>query len=265
MNKKNEVINSKTSDGKDITIVVKNPTIKQLNEAKMVGIRVSNTCIKDGIMPRAKILEYLRESGCWDDKKEAQLKSLNDYIRSGERQLARGGRTDEGISFTKTEARELAIDMRRWRTEQIELLTEQRELDSCSVQGQSENAQFDFLVSVCCYDETDKHIFSSLDDYLEKGTERYSIQSAVALSSMLYGLDEDLEKSRPENKFLVNYGFARDDGRLVDEDKRLIDIEGRLIDEDGRFVNEDGDYVDKTGNLVDEEGSYIVEFTDFPD
>ena len=53
---------------------------------------------------------------------------------------------------------------------------------------------------------------------------------------MLYGLDPDYDSKLVENEFLVDYGFADKELRLINEDGHLIDSEGRLIDEDGRFV-----------------------------
>jgi hypothetical protein len=85
------------------------------------------------------------------------------------------------------------------------------------------------------------------------------------LASMVYGLDNDFEKTLPENKFLHKYKFVDEKLRLVDKQGRLIDAEGRLIDDKGRYIDEAGNYVDKFGNKVDKDGEYLFESKPFLD
>jgi hypothetical protein len=88
---------------------------------------------------------------------------------------------------------------------------------------------------------------------------------AQTLATMIYGLDNNFEKTLPENKFLHKYKFVDEKLRLIDKQGRLIDAEGRLIDDNGRYIDEQGNYVDKFGNKVDKDGEYVVETEPFLD
>jgi len=104
-----------------------------------------------------------------------------------------------------------------------------------------------------------------LDDYEENADEPFAARAAAALADKLYQLDPDYEKGLPENKFLVQYKFADNKLRLLNEAGKLVDEEGRLLNDDGRFINEDGELVDLDGNLVTEEGDFVTEFVPFTD
>lgn len=257
-------VKSKDSDGNEVRVFVRTPSPKDVSEAKIVATKAASRAIKEGAMSRSRILAYLKENGQWDDEKEAELKELTDKIREGERQLKRGGRDAKGNKFTKDQARELAIEMRRWRGDQLVLLSKQRDLDQFTIEGQADNAQFDYLVSVCVVDEEGECVYKDYDDYLDKSTQPYSVQAAVELSTMMYGLDSDFEAKRAENQFLVKYGFAREgDLHLINDDGKLVDVDGRLVNEDGRFIDEEGTLIDIEGNVVDDAGDPIEEFTEY--
>jgi hypothetical protein len=81
----------------------------------------------------------------------------------------------------------------------------------------------------------------------------------------MYGLDNNYEKSLPENKFLKKYKFVDDNLRLVNKDGHFVNEDGKLIDENGRFVDENGNFVDRDGNRVDADGEYVVDSKPFLD
>lgn len=266
MSKKVSRFTVKDTDGKDVVYVVKFPTRQQNHIAELASIRAFNEAREAGAVPREKLSQYLTEHGMWDDTKQKRLEELSKNLLDGERQLARGGKTKDGAKFTKDQAKELAINMRIWRLEQLLLLAKSREMDRYTLESQAENTRFDCLVSECTFFEDGKPVFTDLDDYINRSEEEFARKAASELSSLLYDMDDDYEKKRPENQFLIKYGFARDsDLHLTDDKGNLVDADGRRVNENGRLVNEKNQLVDVNGQAVDESGNPIEEFVPFED
>jgi hypothetical protein len=267
MNKNVATITDKDDAKKDVTVIVKRPSIAQTTEGQMVESRVFNEGIRGGNITRGGLRDHMLKTGEWDKSKDEELKQLGIKVLAGERQLARGGRDATGKKFTKDQGRQLCIDIRNWRHEQLVLLARSRELDSHTVEGKAENAKFDYFMSVCIFNEDETVHFKDVEDYLTKSIleNMYINLAAGELANMIYNYDPEHEKKRGEHKFLVKYGYAREDGGLVNDDKKLIDDDGKLVDDDGRLVDEKGEYVDINGDRVDKEGSPIEDFVEFED
>lgn len=260
-------INSTNENGDEVKVVVKKPTKTQLSEAQLIFSTTFNDALKRGCILRDSLQKYMIDQGLWSKKQEKELDELVELISDGERQLARGGRTADGQKFTKEQARTLALDMRKWRAEHLLLLAQTRRLDSHTVEGEAENAKFDYFMSVCVYNEDGSQHFKNLDDYLEKAEEnhQYIAECSNELANIVFNYDPDYEKNQPENKFLIDYNFARDDGRLVNDKGQLVNRDGKLVNEDGYYVDEEGNLIDIDGNKVNNEGSPIEEFVPFED
>ncbi len=266
MNKKNvATVNGKDNDDNDVMVVVKRPTPQQMTEGQIVASKAFNEAVKKKVIFRAGLIKSLKEQGLWSDSQQKELESFGRKINAGERQLKAGGRTPDGKPFTKTDARKLAISMREWRTEQLLLLARTRANDEYTVEGKSENAKFEYFMTNCILNEDEGQHFESESHYQLMANEEhpYIFDAASELANMVSNFDVDYEKKLPENKFLCEYGFAREDGRLINADEKLIDEDGNIIDEEGRYLNADGDFVDIEGSRVDDEGNPVEEFTPF--
>lgn len=275
MDKKNvKTIECKDADGNDICILVKKPTAQQISKASIETMHIFSESIHNGAMPREAINDYMLENGLWDADKEKKLAEIDKQIFEAERQFKRGGRTADGEKFTKKDGFDLAMKVRRLRAERSALQAKRNELDSYSVQSQIENAKMDHLVAACTFwaDKTEDgqpvKFFESLDDYKTKQNDEATVKAMTSLMEIIYGIELDSWKQYPENKFLVEYGFAREeDCALINEDGHLVDEQGRLIDDQARFIryteNGEVEYIDSEGNLVDEDGKPIEEFVPF--
>ena len=268
MNKNAIVVKGKDEDGNKVTVVVKRPSVAQRTEGQMVESIVFNKCVKKGIVTRSKLDGQMRANGEWSDEQDKELENLTKKIFAGERQLARGGKDKDGNPYTKEQCKELALDMRVWRMQQLFLLAETRRYDANTVEGQSENAKFDFFMSVCVVNEDESVHFESLDEYksLAEQEHPYINQAAGELANLLYNYDPEFEKQRAENRFLVKYDFAREeDGNLLNDDGDLVDGIGNLVNEEGRRINKEGKYIDVNGDVVDIDGNPVEDFVDFAD
>lgn len=248
-----------TINDKEVTFLVKSPSLNDQREATKVYNTAFSDAIKAKAIVRAKLDDLLVEQGLWDDKKQFEFTSLQSKILESERKLAKGG-------ISLQEAKKVALTMRKDREELRDLIAVKTNLDTHTAEGQADNARFNYLVSCCTvYNDTKKPYFSSYDDYLNRSTDPIAITAAQNLAGMLYGLDNNYEEKLPENKFLKEYKFVDDKLRLVNKEGKLVDEEGRLVDENGRFINEKGEFIDKDGNLVTDKGDYVVDFKPFLD
>lgn len=220
----------KDADGKDKVIIIKKPGHLQLTDANLYAAGIFNKARQNGICVRSKIDDWLEEQGIWTKKDRETLVSLEDSIN--ERLLSlESGKNSDGTKMKMSEARKLAIDVRvdRWKLNLLQM--QRRAYDEYTVEGQTENARFDYLCSLCLLDEEGNRLFKSIDEYYESADEPHISQAASKLMNLMFGA-EDWEKNLPENQFLTKYG---------------------LIDNNGRLVNKQGQFIDKDGNVITEE------------
>ena len=245
--------------GKEVELAVLRPNAKQRQEAQKVYNKAFREAVESGAILRAKIESVMREQKLWDDQKEAELRKLQASISEKERKVRSGG-------IKLSEARDLALQLRRDRAELRGLNSERMSLDNNSAEAQADNAQFNYWVSVCTVHANDgKPYFKSYEEYMNKEDDPAVGPAAGALAKIIYNLEDDYEKKLPENQFLVKYKFADESLHLVDKQGRKVDAEGRLVDDNGRYINEAGQFVDREGNLVDEEGNFVVDEKPFLD
>ena len=246
-------------DGKDREFLIRSPSLQDQREATKVYNQSFSEALKAKAIVRAKLDDVMYEQGLWDATKQAKFTELQSTILDGERKLAKGG-------ISLTEAKTVALSMKKTREELRELIAIKTNLDTHTAEGQADNARFNYLVSACTvYSDNKEQYFKSYEDYLNRSIEPIAILAAQNLAGMLYGLENDYEEKLPENKFLKQYKFVDDQLRLINKEGKLVDEDGRLIDNAGRFINEKGEYIDKNGNPVSADGEYIVQFTPFLD
>jgi hypothetical protein len=245
--------------GSEKHFVVRSPSLNDQREAQKAYNQAFTDAIKSKSIVRAKMDDLLEEQGLWDKDKQVKFTSLQQELLDGEKRLAKGG-------FGITEARNLALKMKEIRSEIRELISVRTSLDNHSAEGQADNARFNYLVSACVvYRDSNEPYFKNLEEYLNRADDPVALLGAQKLASMIYGLDNNFEKTLPENKFLQKYKFVDEKLRLIDKKGRLVDADGRLIDDNGRFIDEQGNFVDKYGARVDKEGDYVVEAEPFLD
>lgn len=248
-----------TIDDKEVKFSVRSPSLADQREASKVYNQTFSEALKAKAVVRAKLDDLMVDQGLWDNTKQMKFSDLQSQILEGERKLAKGG-------ISLSEAKSVALNMKKLREDLRDLISVKTSLDTHTAEGQADNARFNYLVSACTvYSDNNKPYFSSYEDYTNKSGDPVALLAAQNLAGMLYGLDSNYEEKLPENKFLKDYKFVDDKLRLINKDGKLVDSDGRLIDENGRFINDKGEFIDKDGNLVDKDGDYIVDFKPFLD
>ncbi len=248
-----------TINGAETKLVVVKPTQAQRIKADQVSHRAFREAVENKALLRVNLKDHLREQKVWDDEKERLFTEASQRIIEGERRLKKGG-------MKISEARALALKMGADYALLQNLNAVINSLDQYTAEAQAQNSQFNYLVSVCTLFDNEKgdKYFASLEDYLARADEEASLKAASELMLLLYDVEESLAK-RPDNAFLIKYGFMNKQLQLLDKEGRLVDADGRLLDKEGRFIDKDGNFVDAAGRRVDEQGAPLEEFTEFLD
>ena len=241
--------------GYDITVEVKKPTNQQLKDADIQRAKAWNKAFKEGVMTKAEIDKVMRDRGLWDDKKKDLEESLTKQILDLEKRLYRG----DGTSKPKlSDGRKIAIQMKNKRLQLRDLISDRLAMDENTAESLADNARFDYLVYACAFNqETGEPLFSSYEDYNNRGASVEAVAAAQLLAQMVYNLDEDFEDKLPENQFLSRFNLLNHDGQLIDpKTKELVDVDGRKINDLGHYIDDEGNRIDIHGDKIDETGLY---------
>ena len=258
---KNKVkVESKDVDGNLVVVYITRPTREENAKAQMVASKTFKDAVLGGAIVRKALDDMLIAQGLWSAEQQAKVDKIDQEIRDKLLKLKKGG---IGLSA----GRDIAVEVRIARMQRSLLLSERNVHDDLTAEAISDNAKFDYLVSVCVKDEEGKPVFESVEDYKEKADANhpYVGEAAAKLAGMLYGLDEDWETNLPENQFLKKFNFVDEDLRLINKEGKFVTKDGKLVDNDFRYINEEGEYVDIDGNRIDKDGLPVVEFSPFLD
>lgn len=257
------VFNTKDKDENDLELCVKKPNTQQSKELQKVYNRSFKEALDSGAILRVKVEQVAREQNIWNDTIQKEFEKLQTQISDLELKLAKGG--NAGLTLKK--AKDVAIELAGKRNQLRMLLAPRNEIDVNTAEAQAENARFNYMVALCTYFNSGKNegknYFKDYDDFVEKLSEKASMDAAKYLGFLIYNLEPDYEMNLPENKFLVDYGFANKDGKLINKDGKFVNLDGHPVDEKGRLINEKNELVDKDGNLLDDKGNYKVDFKPF--
>jgi len=244
---------------KEVEFELISPGVKEQREATKEYNAAFTDSVKSGAMLRIVLDEHLEKQGLWNEEKKAKVRKLQQEILDGELTLKKGG-------IPKVKAREIALEMRKNRTEIQNLRMAHNQLDSHTAEGISDNAKFNALIAICLVYKTNrKRVYGTTEDYLNHLNDEVAIKASEEMVKTMTTINLDYEKDLEENKVLVKLGFANENLHLIDKEGNLVDIEGRKVDKNGRYINEANEYVDSNGHRVDEKGEYVVEFQEFTD
>ncbi len=241
---------------------VRKPSGDEYREARKAYNRAFNDALKSDAPLRAAVTDILKEQNLWNDDKQKEMESLQKDIADQEVVLHKGG-------IKKSEAKVVALKIKKLREKFRDLIAPITDFNRHTAEGQADNANFDYLASVCIVKEDGSPYFHSYEDYLTRENDNVTTVGSRKFANVYYGLSEDYESTLIENQVLKELGFANDKLQLIDSKGRLIDEDGRLVDKEGRYVDEEGNYVNiyghkltETGELKGERGVFIDDEAD---
>jgi hypothetical protein len=227
---KERIVESVDDENNPVKVIVRRPTPEDYRDSQIEYNKAFREALDSGALLRQRLTDYMREQGIWNDEKQKKNDEYVDKIRAKEDALKGGG-------IKLSEAREIAIELKKLRSEFQSFLAERNALDSNSVEGQADNARFSHLVRLCILNnETRQPIFHDQKQYDAVSDQPWVIEASSQLANMIYGLDPKYVDNLEENKFLKEFKFVNEDLQFIDKEGHLVDAEGRLINEDGRYI-----------------------------
>ena len=243
-------------DGTKVTIYVVKPSNQVISQADIHRAKRWNECIRDNVITKKELKTLMEDRGIWDKSKSDKEDEIGSKISDLEKKLYRG---EGGKKPKVSEGKNIALEMRRLRSDLRELISERLGLEENTAEALADNARFDYFVANCTfYKDSGKRVYNSVEDYNERSSDSVAFTAASMLGNILYNLDSDFEKNLPENKWLNMFNLTDDEGSLVNSEGKTVDGEGRLINEQGHFLDEDGNRVDANGIPLDKDGNYIL-------
>lgn len=206
-------------DEKDYFVTL--PSARQEKDGMILFAKSLTKYIKEGILSGDKLEQYYRDEGIWDDFKQKERENLEKFLGEGILKLRKGG-------IKKTEAKDLAIEMRLQRFQLMVLLLDRSKFESFTAESLAEKDRSAFFVSCCTKNADGSRAFSNLDDYLDRENSDLSRVAATKFASLYNGYDENFEKKLPENEFLIKYGFMDEQMQMIQEDGTVKVAENQL-------------------------------------
>jgi hypothetical protein len=227
-------------------------------EAQKVYNKTFKRAIEEGAILKKSLEDHMRRQGLWDDSKQEEYEILIKKSADIEYKIKTG-------QYKKaSEVRDKSIELKRIRSELSSLLMVRNSMDSNTADGQADNERFFYLITVCVYDyDTQKQVYTSLDDYHEKADTELAVKCASEFANFAYGLDEDFEDKLIENKLLKKLGLLNKKGQLTNKHGQRVDLEGNLLNEEGARVDKDGNRIDINNNPVIDDS--IIDTLEFED
>ena len=145
-------VEGKDLEGNTIEIVVRKPTQKELTKAQIYSARIFKEACEAGMCFRSKLEDYLINEGEWSDELRTRAKTTEEELLLLLKSLRTGKNTDNS-KMKLSEGRATAIRVKQKRLEILLLRAKLREHDAYTVEGYVENARFDFMVHLCCFDK----------------------------------------------------------------------------------------------------------------
>ena len=227
-------------------------------EAQKVYNKTFKRAIEEGAILKKSLEDHMRRQGLWDDTKQEEYELLIKRSADIEYKIKTG-------QYKKaSEVRDKSIELKRIRSELSSLLMVRNSMDSNTADGQADNERFFYLITACVYDyETQKPVYTSLDDYHEKADTELAVKCASEFANFAYGLEENFEDKLIENKLLKKLGLLNDKGQLTNKHGQRVDLEGNLLNEEGARIDKDGNRIDINNNpVIDDSVIDTLEFED---
>ena len=225
---KDRIFRVKKGD-EEVELFVKNPSLQERERAESVRLKKWTQAALDGAIFAEKLNDLLEKQGIWSKEKQARRDEIQEEIIDSIRILNKGG-------ILKSVAKKIAIKIRQLRIEDQYLSMGRIKYVNDTVEGQAQNAEYNYLVSQCAVYNSDrnKKYFDSYEDYLNRINDLDAYLISKKCANVFYNIGD--EETWPENEFLLKYGYINKDLRLINKDGHLIDINGKLIDEYGNNV-----------------------------
>lgn len=213
----------------EVKLSVRRPNYGEKQGADFEYQKTFTKLLKEGILPRIKLEETIRETGIWDKTKEARERQLAKAINDTREKLKKGGiKLGEGVKLAKQSIKD--------NFEYIQLNMDRNSILNNSAESIAEQARFNHLTSAATVynnDGVEKKFFKDYEDFLIQDS-RGNVVTYLAgsyLSRLLNNFEDDFRKDWPEYKFLLKYKFVNDKFEYINAEGKPVDEEGNVVPE----------------------------------
>lgn len=242
----------------DKDYVIRPANVQASVEAQKVYNKTFKKAIEEGAILKKSLEDHMRRQGLWDDGKQAEYESLLKKSADIEYKIK------SGFYKKASQLREKGIELKKIRNELASLLMVRNSMDANTADGQADNERFFYLITTCVFDyETQKPVYTSLDDYHEKMETDLAAKCASEFANFAYGLEENFEEGLIENKLLKKLGLLNEKGQLTNKHGERVDLEGNLLNEEGARIDKDGNRIDINNNPIIEDN--VIDTLEFED
>lgn len=256
---KNKIAFTVTVDDEVLELAVVKPNAAVVQESQRVWSLALNRALENRAMLAKKKQELLKEAGIWNELKEAEYEGMLKVIAAKEATLKKGG-------ITKAQGKKLALEIRKLRADARKFRAAQNYLNDATAEDQADSERFNFFIYACTIynggERGGERYFDSFEQYKESESP-VATEAGIQLLDLMYDIKDDAPLKTVENQFLIKYGFANEEGILLDDQGRLVSDDGKLIDKDGFYINDQGEKVDRFGNPVVE--NFNIDTVEFKD
>jgi len=238
--------------------VIKPITAEQSVEAQKVYNKAFKRAIEEGAILKKSLEDHMRRQGLWDDSKQAEYEELLKSSADIEYKIK------SGFYKKASQLRDKGLELKKLRGDLASLMLVRNSMDANTADGQADNERFFYLISICVLDyTTQKPVYTSLRDYMEKAETPLAVYAAREYANFLYSLDDNYQDKLIENKLLKRLGLLNEKNELVNSEGHRVDAEGNLVDEDGSRIDAEGNRIDINNNPIIEDD--VIDTLEFED
>jgi len=259
MNKK--LFKTKDINGSELELAVRKTTVKEKVQSQLEYNKAWTIAEASGSAVQCQLDAIAERKGLWGESQRTRVNELEQLITEGERKLRGGSNSLASVE----EGRVLALDIRRWRNERLELLLAKNNLYQHTAEYFADTARINYILSVVIINPVSgANYFVSTEAFIDKKDTDLGKDALQAYAELIQADAIDETGLLYENQWLLKYNFVDSKYRLINKEGHLISEDGLLVNEDGRYVDAEGRYTDKSGNLVDKDGNFVIEYAEFP-
>lgn len=237
------------TEDKTYSLVIKRPSPDEIDEAdRIYGAKIADLVRdkKHKLLLRDELEGYLRENGIWTEKDEDRITTLYKEIKECLNQLKKGGKK-------LSEGRAIALKITEKRMDVMRAYQKRQIFDDATIESVATREKNEYLHWAAVVDsETGAKQWENVEAMRQDKDSPIYQESLPVFTKLLYGYDEEVEKSLPENLWLKKYSFVNDKLQLTDRKSgAFVDREGRPLEERKKEIQADLDIF--SGDIKEEE------------
>lgn len=191
-------------NGKEVEFELRVPTLAQDNKAEMERLKAYSEALKEGVLPREKMREILRQHEVWSEKED---ESLSDYVREVaklEKQLR-----EESAKGNNAECTNIAAELSRQRLMMFRTFMVQQTVLTNSCEGMAELVKLEALMASCVFYKDDgEQYWDTYKDYVLERDFNEDATVAIAAQELQAALQQEehegLVSEYPEQEWVKN-------------------------------------------------------------